>query len=72
MTSRELSPDAAAARLAEGLLDAGRGTEALAAVRRAIALNPENKEYEDLLGQVIEAGGNCAAWLLPILRTRIQ
>jgi tetratricopeptide (TPR) repeat protein len=57
MTSRELSPDAAAARLGEGLLNAGRGAEALAAVRRAIALNPENKEYGDLLGEVIEAGG---------------
>jgi cytochrome c-type biogenesis protein CcmH/NrfG len=57
MTNRELSPDAAAARLAEGLLSAGRSTEALAAVRRAIALNPENKEYGDLLGQVIAAGG---------------
>jgi tetratricopeptide (TPR) repeat protein len=57
ITNRELSPDAAAARLGEGLLNAGRGAEALTAVRRAIALNPENKEYGELLGQIIEAGG---------------
>lgn len=57
MTNRELSPDAAAARLGEGLLSAGHSAEALAAIRRAIALNPDNKEYGELLGQVIEAGG---------------
>jgi cytochrome c-type biogenesis protein CcmH/NrfG len=57
ITNRELSPDAAAARLGEGLLNAGRGAEALTAVRRAIALNPENKEYGELLGKIIEAGG---------------
>jgi tetratricopeptide (TPR) repeat protein len=57
ITNRDLSPDAAAARLGEGLLNAGRGAEALAAVRRAIALSPENKEYGELLGQIIEAGG---------------
>lgn len=57
ITNRELSPDAAAARLGEGLLGAGRPAEALAAVRRAIALNPENKDYGELLAQIIEAGG---------------
>lgn len=57
ITNRDLSPDAAAARLGEGLLSAGRPAEALAAIRRAIALNPENKEYGELLGQIIEAGG---------------
>jgi tetratricopeptide (TPR) repeat protein len=56
ITNRELSPDAAAARLGEGLLNAGRGVEALAAVRRAIALNPENKDYAELLSRIIEAG----------------
>lgn len=49
VTNRELSPDAAVARLGEALFDAGRTTEALAAVRRAIALNPENQEYGELL-----------------------
>ncbi|MDT5123063.1 MAG: hypothetical protein QOC96_2545 [Acidobacteriota bacterium] len=56
VTNRELSPDSAAARLGEGLFNAGRTTEALAAVRRAIALNPENTEYTELFGQIIEAG----------------
>lgn len=57
VTSRELSPDAAVARLGEGLLAAGRATEALAAIRRAIALDPENKEYAELLTQALETGG---------------
>ena len=57
ITNRELSPDAAAARLGEALLDAGRNVEALAAIRRAIALNPESREYGELLAQAIEAGG---------------
>jgi tetratricopeptide (TPR) repeat protein len=57
ITNRELTTDAAAARLGEALLNAGRTTEALAAIRRAIALNPENREYGELLAQAIEAGG---------------
>jgi tetratricopeptide (TPR) repeat protein len=56
ITNRELSPDAASARLSEALLAAGRGAEALAAIRRAIALDPENKDYIELLGQIIEGG----------------
>ena len=54
---RELAPDAANARLSEALLKAGRTTEALAAIRQAIALNPENKEYLALLGEAFVAGG---------------
>ncbi len=57
ITSRELSSDAAAARLGEALLAAGRAPEALASIRRAIALNPENKEYAELLAQALETGG---------------
>jgi tetratricopeptide (TPR) repeat protein len=57
ITNHELSPDAAAARLGEALLAAGRAPEALAAIRRAIALNPENKEYGELLAQALETGG---------------
>ncbi len=57
ITSRELSSDAAAARLGEALLAAGRAPEALASIRRAIALNPENKEYGELLAQALETGG---------------
>jgi tetratricopeptide (TPR) repeat protein len=58
VTNRELSTDAAAARLGEALIAAGRTTEAVAAIRRAIALNPENKDYSELLAQALEAGGN--------------
>jgi tetratricopeptide (TPR) repeat protein len=57
ITNRELSTDAAAARVAEALLAAGRTAEALAAIRRAIALNPDNREYGELLVQAVEAGG---------------
>jgi tetratricopeptide (TPR) repeat protein len=55
---RELSPDAAAARLAEAYLKAGRTGEAVEAVRRALAINPENTQYLALLGEAIDAGGD--------------
>ncbi|HEY0006023.1 MAG TPA: tetratricopeptide repeat protein [Pyrinomonadaceae bacterium] len=55
---RELTPDAASARLAEALMSAGRNAEAVAAARRAITLNPENREYLILLSQAFEAGGS--------------
>ena len=58
ITNRELSPDAANARLSEGLLKAGRTTEALAAIRHAIALNPGNRDYLLLLSEAFEAGGS--------------
>jgi len=55
---RELSPDAAAARLAEALLKAGRTAESVDAIRRALAINPENNAYLALLGEAIDAGGD--------------
>ena len=55
---RELSPDAAAARLAEALLKAGRTAESVDAIRRALAINPENTGYLALLGEAIDAGGD--------------
>jgi tetratricopeptide (TPR) repeat protein len=58
VTNRELSPDAAAARLGEALIAAGRTAEAVATIRRAISLNPENKDYSELLAQAFEAAGN--------------
>jgi tetratricopeptide (TPR) repeat protein len=57
VTNRGLSPDVAAGRLGEVLLATGRTTEALTAIRRAIALSPESREYVELLAQAIEAGG---------------
>ena len=53
----ELSPDYAAARLGQALLRAGRPGEAVTAIRRAIALNPEKQEYLNLLRQAQEATG---------------
>ena len=53
---RELSPDAANARLGEVLLGAGRAEEAVAAIRRAVNIEPENARYVQLLGEALEAG----------------
>lgn len=54
---RELTPDSAAARLCEALLRAGRPREAIAAIRRALSLNPQNSSYEELLTRAIESSG---------------
>ena len=53
----ELSPDAANARLGEVLLGAGKTAEAVSAIRRALAIEPENPRYLQLLGEALEAGG---------------
>lgn len=60
---RELTPDAAAARLGEALIQAGRPREAVAAIRRALALSPQNGSYEELLSKAIEvmSGGDAEA-----------
>jgi tetratricopeptide (TPR) repeat protein len=60
---RELTPDAAAARLSEALIRAGRPREAIAAIRRAISLDPQNGSYEELLSRAIDAssGGDDSA-----------
>ena len=55
---RELSPDAANARLGEVLLGAGQTAEAVAAIRRAMAIEPDNPRYLQLLGEAFEAGGS--------------
>lgn len=68
VTNRELSPDAAAARLGEVLIAAGRTTEAVASIRRAISLNPENKDYSELLAQAFEASGNNDAAIAELQR----
>jgi Flp pilus assembly protein TadD len=57
---RQLTTDAANARLGEALMSAGRSADAIAAIRRAIALDPEKKEYSELLSQAFEAGGSDA------------
>jgi tetratricopeptide (TPR) repeat protein len=55
---RELSPAAANARLGEVLIHAGRSAEAIAAIRRAIYIEPDNTRYIQLLGEALEAGGS--------------
>ncbi|MDT7687966.1 MAG: hypothetical protein QOE46_725 [Acidobacteriota bacterium] len=65
---RELSPDAADARLAEVLLGAGRTEEAVAAIRRAISIEPDNARYVQLLGQALEAGASADPGVVEELR----
>jgi tetratricopeptide (TPR) repeat protein len=54
---RELSPDSANARLAEVYLRLNRPAEAVAAVRNALAIEPENSRYLEMLGEALEAAG---------------
>ena len=54
---RELSPDAANARLAEVYLRLNRANDAVGALRNALAIEPENTRYLELLGEALEAAG---------------
>jgi len=54
---RELTPDAAAARLGEALMLAGRRQEAIQSIRRALYLDPENEAYEDLFSRIVDSAG---------------
>ncbi|MDT7779672.1 MAG: hypothetical protein QOC99_2184 [Acidobacteriota bacterium] len=65
---RELTPDAANARLSEVLLGAGRTAEAVAAIRRAVALEPDNARYIQLLGEALEASGAADQGVIEELR----
>jgi tetratricopeptide (TPR) repeat protein len=56
----DLSQDAAAARLGEALLRAGRTAEAVGAIRRALAGSPDNARYLALLGQALATSGGDA------------
>lgn len=69
VTGRELAPDAANARLGEILLRAGRTAEAVAAIRGAIAIEPENAAYIQLLGDALEAGGAADQNVIGVLRS---
>ena len=55
---RELTLDAANARLGEILLRAGRHNEAIAAFRRAAAFDPDNLGYIELLGRALSVEGD--------------
>ncbi len=69
VTGRELAPDAANARLGEILLRAGRAEEAIAAIRGAIAIEPDNAAYIQLLGEALEAGGAADQNVIGVLRS---
>jgi tetratricopeptide (TPR) repeat protein len=57
----ELSNDAALGRLAESYLRAGRTGEAIATIRQALAANPGNRQYLDLLNEAVSRGGDANA-----------
>lgn len=65
---RELTPDAANARLGEVLIGTGQTAEAVAAIRRAMAIEPENARYLQLLGEAFEAGGAADAGVVEELK----
>jgi tetratricopeptide (TPR) repeat protein len=65
---RDLTPDAANARLGEVLLSAGRTAEAIAAIRRAVAMEPNNTRYLQLLGEALEASGTADQSVIEELR----
>jgi tetratricopeptide (TPR) repeat protein len=69
VTGRELAPDVANARLGEALLRAGRAAEAVAAIRGAIAIEPSNAAYLQLLGEALEAGGDADQNVIGVLRS---
>ena len=69
MTGRQLAPDAANARLGEVLLKAGRAAEAVAAIRGAIAIEPDNADYIQLLSDALEAGGAADQNVIGVLRS---
>lgn len=68
---RELTPDAAAARLSEALIRAGRPREAIAAIRRALSLSPQNGSYEELLSRAIDASSGDEAAVISELRSMV-
>ena len=58
LTKRNLSSDTAAARLGETLLQGGRTAEGISAIRQALAGDPQNSTYLELLGRALETGGD--------------
>ncbi|PYS96481.1 MAG: hypothetical protein DMF65_12970, partial [Acidobacteria bacterium] len=65
---RDLTPDAANARLGEVLLRAGDTAEAVAAIRRAVSIEPDNARYLQLLGEALEANGSADQSVIEELR----
>lgn len=72
ITGRQnLTPDAAAARLGEALIKAGRRREAIAAIRRALYLDPQNESYEELLNRAVDSPGETDESIIADLRSII-
>lgn len=72
ITGREnLTPDAAAARLGEALIKAGRRREAIAAIRRALYLDPQNESYGELLTRAVDSPGETDESIIADLRSTI-
>jgi tetratricopeptide (TPR) repeat protein len=69
---RDLNAASANARLVEVYLSAGRTAEALAAVRRALAIEPENQRYLELLGTVLDAAGTADTAVFNDLRSVVN
>jgi tetratricopeptide (TPR) repeat protein len=69
ITNHELTIDAANARLALGLLAAERWAEALVAIRRAVAAEPQNRNYLLLLNKAFEEDGSRDAATITDLRS---
>jgi len=65
---RDLTPDAANARLGEVLLRAGNAAEAVAAIRRAVSIEPDNARYLQLFGEALEANGSADQSVIEELR----
>ena len=68
---RDLSPGSANARLGEVLLRAGQTAEAVAAIRNAIAIEPDNPRHLQLLGEAFEANGGVDKGVIEELRRLI-
>jgi predicted Zn-dependent protease len=69
---RELSPESAAARLSQAYLRAGRYKEAASAIRRALYLEPDNKEYLEILSQSLAGGGGNDGAAIAELQSMIE
>ena len=69
---RELTPDAAFARLGEIHLQAGRIAEAVTAIRRALAIAPNNLRYLELLSNTISGAGGEQQTILAELRRFVE
>lgn len=69
---RDLNPGAANARLAEVYLSTNQPAEALAAIRRALGIEPENQRYLEMLGVALDSAGAPDQGMLRELRAVVN